>query len=582
MVGGLDGGSGDSMQVTINGSAAGRFIDHANPTDKGGTPLYLWSKVKSIPFGHAVKEAREWLGIKGDSFTVRAKSSKVYGMPPPKALEAVDPVPGSKAYEYLTKTRKLQAQVLEDMGITCSEDGETIVFPYQDYNEESKAWETCHVKRLKVERPSGKKEIYSTAATKRVLFGKQLIDDTVSAICIQEGELDAATMKQWGIPAVSVPNGVSDVEWIDLDWNWLERFEKIYLFFDNDDPGKQFSIKVAQRIGVHRCFIVSLKGDYKDPNSCLVDGNWTAEDMQKVLAEAKAIDLAEIKRPDEYTKEVVDYFTNDPSLRGWPTPWTPSLEWRLRPGELTILTGYSSHGKTALLNQLMVHLLSEQCKILDISLEVPAAETSYYMACCALGKLKAPKEEAEGVLKWMGNNLMFLDIVGTATPDKLFEAMDYSRKRHGVDIIVLDSLFKCGVDSKDYEAQRQFIDRLTTFVNKTRAHVILVAHSRKSNSGNELSPPNKSDISGSSDLQNGAHNILVCWRNVLKERNLKNAKKFNNIEDIEKWGSQPDGQIVIEKQRFGGGRLGEIDVFFDRDSLQFQLSEFGAKPYYIH
>jgi len=48
VVGGIEGGAGESMQITLGGSAAGRFIDFQNKDTKGGTLLWLWSKAKNV------------------------------------------------------------------------------------------------------------------------------------------------------------------------------------------------------------------------------------------------------------------------------------------------------------------------------------------------------------------------------------------------------------------------------------------------------------------------------------------------------------------------------------------------------
>jgi twinkle protein len=161
-------------------------------------------------------------------------------------------------------------------------------------------------------------------------------------------------------------------------------------------------------------------------------------------------------------------------------------------------------------------------------------------------------------------------------------SMEYARKRHGIDIFVIDSLFKCGLDPTDFGAQRTFADKLTSFCNNTGAHVILVAHSRKTMNGNEHAIPSKSDVAGSSDLTNAAFNVIVWWRNKMKKRKLDEARQSipPNNEQIAEWLDAPDGKAVLDKQRFGDGDEAEVAVWFNGDSCQFHTTNNRKTPYF--
>ncbi len=400
------------------------------------------------------------------------------------------------------------------------------------------------------------------------MFGKNLIEDNVSELIISEGEIDSLSWHSWGFPGVSVPNGVSDFEWVENDWDWLARFEKIYVCMDMDEAGKLCAPDICKRLGLHRCYIVTIPK--KDVNECL-QGGLTKEEMEKCLATAKAIELDEIKRPDDFTSEVIDYYSTDFSKQGWDTPWYPNLPWRIRKGEFTILSGFSGHGKTPALNQLMIHLMTQGCKIMDASLELKPAMTLYQMTRCAMAKKQSSKEEIQGCISWLNDSMYFLDCIGTVNVTRLLHAMDYARKRHGIDVFVIDSLFKCGLSSEDYGSQREFADKLTTFCNNTGAHVILVAHSRKTSNGHEHGIPSKSDVSGSSDLTNAAFNVIIWWRNKLKKRKIDEAKQMTppDIEVIDKWLNEPDNKVVVDKQRFGEGEEAEVFMWHHTDTMQF-------------
>lgn len=576
-VGDVSGSAGKSLAITISGVHAGRFIDHADPSIKGATPLWLWSKARGIKFPEAVTQAKEWLGVKDEDYGVHRHKAKEYARPEKNGVRPAEP--NTPVMDYLCLERRLDPTVVCRAKIAETEDGNAVVFPYLEYNEGKESWQAVHRKYLDVKRPDGKKVISSTRGTKRCLFGKNLIDDNVSEIVISEGEIDALSWNSWGIPSVSMPNGVSDFEWVDLDWEWLSRFEKIYVSTDMDEPGKQAAQDICKRLGLHRCYIVELPK--KDANECLMAGV-KRDAILNCLDRAKAIELDEIKRPDDFVSEVKQYYTTDFSRQGWETPWWPTLPWRVRKSEFTILSGYSGHGKTAALNQLMLHLVSQGVRIMDASLEIKPGLTLYNITRCAMGKKMAQPGEIEKCISWLNDSVFFLDCIGTVSVSRLMHAMEYARKRHGIDVFVVDSLFKCGLSSEDYGGQRDFADKLTTFCNNTGAHVILVAHSRKTQNGNELSLPSKSDVSGSSDLTNAAFNVIIWWRNKIKKRKIDECKQAHipDEKEIEKWESQHDAKIVLDKQRFGEGEEGEVIMWFDKESTQF-ASEPGRKNIYF-
>ncbi len=576
MVGGLDGRPGESLQITLSGVAAGRWIDFANAGDKGGTPLFLWHKVRGITFSEACKEAKEYLGIKNEDFGIKKHKAKEYSPPAPADRNGTQLLTtNTKVSDYLTIERRLDPMVLAKAKIGESKDGEWIVIPYFDPGVK----EAFHIKKMKVDREDGKKVMFASKGTKRSLYGKHLIDDNTTELTITEGEIDALSFQSLGLPAVSVPNGVSDFEWVDIDWEWLERFEKIYICMDMDEPGRTAAQDVCKRLGLHRCYIVSLPK--KDANECLVEGI-KREEFEKCLHAAKPIELDEIKKPDEYTEEVCDYYLTDWSKRGWETPWYPSIPWRVRKAEYTVLSGFSGSGKTAALNQLMLHLIQQGCKVMDASLEIKPGMTLYNMTRCALGKKESTRPEIEGCISWLNDSVFFLDCIGVVNVKRLVAAMEYARKRHGIDVFIIDSLFKCGLDPADFGSQREFADMLTTFCNNTGAHVILVAHSRKTQSGNELNPPTKSDVAGSSDITNAAFNVVIWFRNKLKKMKLDEARNaiLPNDEEISKWMDQPDGKAILDKQRFGEGEEAMAHVWFNKDSMQFHTVRNRKTPYF--
>jgi len=141
------------------------------------------------------------------------------------------------------------------------------------------------------------------------LFGFHLITPETKNIIITEGEFDAMAVYQaTGIPAVSLPAGANcfPPEIVQM----LERFERIYLWLDDDIPGQEGAKKFANKLGRERCWIVQTRGGSeegpKDANDALRQGM----DLKAILAAAKPIPHKELLSFHELKTEVYRELAN--------------------------------------------------------------------------------------------------------------------------------------------------------------------------------------------------------------------------------------------------------------------------------
>lgn len=79
----------------------------------------------------------------------------------------------------------------------------------------------------KIAKPSGQENL---------LYGVQSIDWADEWIVVCEGEIDALTYQQIGVPAISIP-GVKN--WKDHWVNILEDFSRVYFAVDGDSGGEE-------------------------------------------------------------------------------------------------------------------------------------------------------------------------------------------------------------------------------------------------------------------------------------------------------------------------------------------------------
>lgn len=552
-VGSPNGEKGDSMRIQVTGSHAGLWADFAG-TDRGDL-LDLWACVRGINLGSALREAKAWLGI---AEPVSAMPVKKYSRPKPEGIIRLRETPETEVEKYLTQERKLNREtILEFMvGARQSPTGKGMEIAYPSYEpgkmaidgatNEHKLGKLTSVKYIALERtPEGKKIITQEANCAPCLFGWQAFPLGSRSVVICEGQIDAMTWHQWGFAALSVPNGTGDTEnWISHEWDNLACFDTIYLAFDMDEPGMEACVKVAKRLGIHRCLIVKLP--HKDANECL-QKNVPFEVIAQAISGAKAISPNEIKRAADFRAQIhAQLRGQEEDAIGLKTKiFGPRF--RLRPSEVTIWTGHTSHGKSTLLKQIMCEALRAGEGVAIGSFEEKGPTMIKKMACCVAfkGEKEITHEEMDQVIDWMGDRLWVYDVFGVMKRDRLFELMKYSVQRHGVKHIVIDSLMKCDVSSEDYETQRQFLNELCGFAHDYEVHIHIVGHPRKM-SGDDA-PPGVLDVHGGQSVTAQPDNVVIVWRNKEKEKDREDGKLPDHKEN-----TIPDTVAYVGKQRETG------------------------------
>ena len=421
------------------------------------------------------------------------------------------------------------------------------------------------VKELAIERVNGKKDIRPTSKDQRpVLFGWQAIPTLSRSVTICEGEIDAMTLFQYGFPALSVPFGGgagNKQQWIEHEFENLERFDTIYLAMDGDEEGASATLEIARRLGLHRCRIVRLP--FKDANECLQQGI-SKDEIAGFFEGSQSLDPEELRTATSFSADVYSRLNGDADRRGLPLPWRKTHEnFRIRYGEVTIWTGISGHGKSLLLGQIMGHLSFLDSPAVIASFEMPPALTLARMVR-QVGAIGTPSRAySDAILRWMDDRIYLFegDTKGGARdrPTKILDVFRYARKRYGTRQLVIDSLMKCGIGEEDYDRQKEFMSELCDFAKEQDCHVHVVMHPRKG--ADEASPPGKLDVKGSGSLTDLAWNVLTLWRNKTKERKINEALRRNEVVEPDIL-TAPDALLICSKQRDGGWE-GNISLWFD-------------------
>ena len=560
--GDITGKAGKSLGVVIQGQKAGIWQDFA--TSEGGDLLDLWVAVKRITLAEALVEAKDFLGI-SDPELHRPKPRHFKRPPKPDCR-----VPKAQVLDYLAGQRNIPIEILNLYRVR--EAGATIIFPFL------KPDGTLALVKSRPAEDGGKPKP-TTAECEPILFGWQAVPDDARSIVITEGEIDALSWATYGHAALSVPFGGgkgAKQQWIENDFERMARFERIYISTDMDRPGDEAAEEISARLGRHRCFRVSLPK--KDANECLI-ADITQTEMDAAIRAAKPSDPEGLKRASDYADAVVGLFWPKPGEHvGYSTPYG-KLHDKLffRPGEVTIWTGDTGHGKSQILSDCEPHWIKQGSRLCKSSLEMKPAY-SLKRSCKQVVNTDRPTEAAiRAALNWLDGGLWIYDQVGKAKVDQLLEIFDYARARYGCDQFIIDSLMRMGVAGDDYNTQEAVIYRVVNWAVEHDVHVHMVCHAKKG--AKDRGPPDSDDIKGTMEIGGNAANICSIWRNrkledkitaaqLLSEQGASQKSGEKPLSELEK---QPGVVLNVAKQRNGDWE-GKVGLWFDQKTLRYQSS----------
>jgi twinkle protein len=371
-----------------------------------------------------------------------------------------------------------------------------------------------------------------------------------TSVIITEGEFDAMAVYQaTGLPAISLPCGANclPVEVITM----LERFDKVYLWLDDDVVGQQAAQKYALKLGRERCYLVSTKlgatTGPKDANDALRQGH----DLGTILKAARRLPHKQILNFNEIRSEVFRELANPDQVAGRQMRSFPTLNKLLkghRKGELSILTGPTGIGKTTIISQISMDLCSQGVNTLWGSFELNNVRLAKKMLN-QFAQKNLEKHLAEFDLwadKFSQVPLYFMRFHGGTEVEAVLDAMDYAVYVYDVEHIVLDNLqFMMQVGHfKGYERFDQLdsaISLFRKFATEKNVHITLIIHPRKEDDGQALSI---NSVFGTAKATQEADNVII----------VQKGKYYRYLE--------------VTKNRFSGD-LGIVPYKYDKESHKY-------------
>jgi len=379
---------------------------------------------------------------------------------------------------------KGEAQRLVKRGISekvCQQyriykDGDVLRFHYFD---DAGILKGCKVKT--------KAKVFSyEGETPGTLFGQHLFPATGKRVVITEGELDAASCSEAmpGWPMVSLPSGAAAAKKsIQRAIPWLQGYEEIVLFFDNDEAGRKATEEAASVLPPGKCKIASIQGDYKDASDALIAND--PEAIRRAIWDAKPF------RPDGIVdgKSLLELVTTPtpPADHDYPFQGLQSKLHGIRFGELTAITAGSGIGKSSFCRELATHLLNRGERVGYLALEESNRRTALGLMSAAVGKALHIGEHdrsslTEAYQATLANwNLFLFDGFGSFDPDLIYNRIEYLATGLDTRVIFLDhlSILLSGLDGDERRMIDTTMTKLRSLVERTGIAMFLVSHLRR-------------------------------------------------------------------------------------------------------
>lgn len=427
-------------------------------------------------------------------------------------------------------------------------EAEAIAFVHQD-----KKGETLSVKFRALE---GKH--FSSSGTQSTYWGLEYVGDT-GPLVITEGELDALACLSAKIQnAISVPSGAASGRanpnrpesataalggsdqssggrygFIVSAAALYDKLGKVVIFTDGDEPGRALGEELARRIGKYRCYNAVPPLDCKDANDVLQ--KYGPDKLRECVDAARPWPVAGLYDANHYSEKIHDLHAH--GLGKGLSTGLSSVDslYTVVPGQVSIVTGIPSSGKSEFVDQLTVNLaMREGWSFCMSSMENPPQLHLAKLIEKMQGKPffehvlpRLTTEEVEEGMLWCQKHYSFIEAADgqPQTIDSILEKAKIAVMRLGCRGLVIDPynyIEKPRGDMSETEYVSDLVTKIKRFSVGHDVHTWFVAHPAKLQRGeNGKSPiPNGYDISGSAHFYNKADVGITVHRTYENQQTI--------------------------------------------------------------
>ena len=565
-VGDETGAKGQSFQISLSPQSAGCYIDRSDPSIRGN-PIALVALRQNVSYQDAGAWLAKYCGVQPEE---RVFQRKKRAKPQIDRTQIQKLQPSSIKY---AESRGIKEETLRQL--KCASSDGAIIFSHFTFDDPKTP---CLLKFWPVD---GSKRMWTNKDPIHTLFGKELVCPIKSGgtLIITEGHWDAMTWIQLGYPAVSIPSGCQNDDWIEEDYVFLNQFTTIFLDFDADAAGIEAENRVKLRLGHEKVRIIRY--DHKDANEVLQGGHDTAC-LTKAYEDARDAPVEHIVKAEDLRHTVKDHLSGGLSEVGIPFFLGDMKQLRFRPHENTLWFGHSGHGKsTAIMNQFAYQAGLGYPGLIASFEDTTSVTYSNLLLQYSANPFIGASEQYDEYFDKLAEKIHLFDSMKRTSPKELVSTFILAHKQLGICDFAIDNVMTMDVDRQDNTAQAAVADQIRIFVSSYPVRMHIAAHPRKAQEGHIIRPPQLSEVRGASEWGDMSQNAVVVYRDMAKAERIAQMidEKMSPQTIMEYRLSCMDGKFIVRKQRTTGD-LPTCSFNFDPRVKRFWRDMGDQGPYY--
>lgn len=392
-----------------------------------------------------------------------------------------------------------------------------------------------------------------------LLYGQNLWSKGGKKITITEGELDALSVAEafkGMYPIVSIKNGAQSAKKeLSQHIEWLNSFDEVYLWFDNDEVGRKAVEDCIPLFPAGKVKVVQHP-EFKDANEVLM--NKGTGEVANTFYNAREFRPDGFVCPDALLEEALKPIE-------WGTPWflnkLTTISYGRRLGEIVLVGAGVSVGKTDFVTHQIADDLKHGRKTATFMLEQGKIET--LLRVCGkidgvhyhLPDVEYDKEKLKATIHSIDGKLFIYDNFGSIEWKVIKSKIRSAAVTYGIQYFYIDNLTALNAHAED---ERRHLDALmeevASLAKELNIWILLVSHlnpPKKGNSHESGGKVEQAQFTGSRAIQRWAQYMLGIERNTIAD----------TAQDRQK------GLVRCIKDRFSGKGTGQtISFVYDLDT----------------